>query len=77
MANFALLEWPENISISDDAPSKYVPLVRARFTPRAWLGMHELHALPADWETMTYADFLAARRVLMADIIRRGFETLK
>jgi hypothetical protein len=77
MANFALLEWPENISISDDAPSKYVPLLRERFAPASWSAMHEMHALPAEWETKSYADFLAARRVLMADIIRRGFETLK
>jgi hypothetical protein len=77
MANFALLEWPENISISDDAPSKYVPLLRERFASNAWSAMHEMHALPTEWQAMGYADFLAARRVLMADIIRRGFETLK
>lgn len=39
--------------------------------------MMELHALPEAWETMAYEDFLPRRRVLMADIIRRGFETLR
>jgi hypothetical protein len=76
MANFALLEWPENIAISDDPPSAYVPKVRGRFTPDEWRRMHELHALPDQWESLGYEDFLVARRRLMADIIRRGFEGL-
>lgn len=76
MANFALLEWPENIGISDDPPSVYVPKIRPRFKPDEWERMHELHALPAQWESLGYSDFLAARRRLMAGIIRRGFESL-
>lgn len=77
MANYALLEWPENISISDDPPTKYVPVVRARFKKKSeWDAMHELHALPDGWEHMDYVPFLEARRKLMAGIIRRGFETL-
>ena len=77
MANFALLEWPENIAISDGSPAEYVPAVKERFTVIDWATMHELHALPAGWEQMAYSDFLDARRRLMADVIRRGFETLK
>ena len=38
--------------------------------------MHERHALPVNWHTMTYADFLDARRKWMAAIIRRGFNSL-
>lgn len=76
MANFALLEWPENIRISDDPPSAYVPKIRPRFTPEEWQRMHDLHALPMQWEALGYADFLVARRRLMAGIIRRGFESL-
>jgi hypothetical protein len=38
--------------------------------------MQDAHALPDEWETMDYHQFLAARRSLMASIIRRGFETL-
>jgi hypothetical protein len=76
IANFALLEWPENIAISDAPPSDYVPKLRGRFLPDDWQRMHELHALPENWESMAYPDFLAARRRLMAGIIRRGFETL-
>jgi len=76
IANFALLEWPENIDISDDPPDVYVPKIRARFKPDEWQRMHELHALPEEWESLSYADFLVARRRLMAGIIRRGFESL-
>lgn len=76
VANYALLEWPENINISDDAPSVYVPKIRSRFSPEEWRRMHELHALPDGWESLEYVDFLAVRRRLMAAIIRRGFEGL-
>jgi hypothetical protein len=77
MANFALLEWPENIAISDEPPSDYVPQLRSRFSDEAWVKMHELHALPSGWENMNYQEFLEKRRGLMAGVIRNGFETLK
>lgn len=77
MANFALLEWPDNLSISDTPPSEYVPQIRKRFGPEDWQNMHEFHALPEGWETMPYHTFLEERRKLMAGIIRKGFETLK
>jgi hypothetical protein len=31
-ANFALLEWPENIEISDEPPAIYLPRMRERFS---------------------------------------------
>ncbi|WP_243438173.1 GmrSD restriction endonuclease domain-containing protein [Fundidesulfovibrio soli] len=77
MANFALLEWPDNISISDTSPMEYVPEVRSRFTAVEWATMCEMHALPENWETLSYDAFLLRRRELMADIIRRGYETLR
>ena len=76
LANYALLEWPDNIQISDDPPASYVPQIRARFGEDEWRCMQELHALPEGWEQMDYDEFLVARRGLMADIVRRGFETL-
>jgi hypothetical protein len=76
-ANYALIEWPDNIDISDDPPSEYVPKIRPRFSSDEWRRMHELHALPDNWESMKYQDFLIERRKLMAAIIRRGFESLK
>jgi hypothetical protein len=77
MANYALLEWPENIDISDTPPTQYVPKIRERFSADEWRRMQDLHALPEGWEQMAYADFLVERRKRMADIVRRGFETLR
>ncbi len=76
-ANYALIEWPDNIDISDKAPQEYVPEIRSRFTEEAWKSMHEYHALPENWSTLPYQEFLTQRRRLMAEIIRRGFDSLK
>lgn len=78
MANYALLEWPENIAISDTPPSEYVPVIRERFAGKdgEWRRMLTDHALPERWEELAYADFLDQRRKLMAAVIRRGFESL-
>ncbi len=77
VANYSLLEWPENIAISDHPPSSYVPMLRERFAPDDWERMHDLHALPMGWELLEYDVFLTKRRELMAGIVRRGFESLQ
>ncbi len=88
LANFALLEWPENIDISDDPPPVYVPKIRDRYLdPKLpgdqatrmseWKRMHELHALPEGWQDLPYDVFLQQRRSKMAGIIRQGFERLR
>jgi hypothetical protein len=77
LANFALLEWPENIGISDTPPTEYVPKIRERFSADDWSRMHECHALPEGWHEMQYETFLHERRKLMAAITRHGFESLK
>lgn len=77
LANFTLLEWPDNIAISDAPPADYVPRLRPRFAPDDWDRMHALHALPPGWESMPYGEFLDHRRRLMAAIIRQGFESLR
>ena len=77
MANFALLEWPDNIQISDKAPDEYVREIQGRFNAEEWARMHEYHALPMGWGNLNYEEFLRERRKLMAAIIRRGFESLK
>ena len=77
MANYALLEWPDNLDISDSPPAAYVPAIRARFADDEWEAMREAHALPKEWEHMNYGAFLRQRRALMAAIIHRGYEKLK
>lgn len=77
VANFALLEWPENIGISDAPPTAYVPKVQSRFSSSEWGRMLEHHAMPPNWHQLPYEKFLQERRKLMAGIVRRGFETLK
>ena len=76
VANFALLEWPDNVGVGQAPPREYLPRMRARFSSAAWDRMCRLHALPEDWENLSYEEFLERRRVLMAAVIRRGFETL-
>lgn len=79
MANYALLEWPENIDISDASPSVYMPRLRERYAGQSHLltKMCADHALPPGWEDMKYHEFLEARRKLMATVIRNGFESLR
>ena len=72
IANRALVEWPDNLDISNLPPREYLPKFAGKFTDI----MQELHALPDGWERMEYEEFLDARRNLMAGITKKGFETL-
>lgn len=78
MANYALLEWPDNIEISDTKPSEYVPIIlnSRNISHEEWKTMCYEHALPLCWELMPYETFLSERRKLMAAMIRKGFESL-
>lgn len=72
IANMSYVEWPENIAISDTPPSTYWPRYAAQFSVED--RFH--HALPDGWDRMEYDQFLKERRALMAQVIRRGFETI-
>ncbi len=76
VANYALVEWSDNIKISDQAPRDYVPQMEARFSREELEEMYFYHALPERWYEMDYAEFLAERRKRMAHIIREGFKKL-
>lgn len=76
VANLALLEWSANIDVSDEAPGDYAPRLLARVPQGEVSVMHRLHALPAEWWKMSYPDFLRARRVELAAIIRRAFDRI-
>jgi hypothetical protein len=76
IANFALVEWSDNINISDLSPAQYVPKYAARFSEQEMEQIRYWHALPEGWEHMDYQAFLVERRKLMAKVIRDGFERL-
>jgi hypothetical protein len=77
IANYALVEWADNIDISDLSPAEYLPKYAERFSTDELRDMYYWHALPEDWEQMSYQTFLAERRKLMARVIRKGFEQLQ
>lgn len=76
LANYALIEWSDNIQISDAAPAEYLPPIRQHFSCEGWKRMQELHALPDAWEHQDYFEFLKERRKLIAKVIRQGFDGL-
>lgn len=76
IANYALVEWGDNVSISDQPPAEYVPPMKDRFKQVRLERMYRMHALPEDWENMQYEDFLEKRRELMAQVIAEGYATL-
>ena len=76
IANYALVEWTDNIDISDEAPSKYLPRYLKRLDDHERKQMYYWHALSEGWENMEYEDFLINRRKAIANVIRDGFERL-
>ena len=76
-ANYALVEWSDNIEVSDRAPSEYVPELEKRFSAEDIQEMYRLHALPEQWYMMEYQMFLKERQKRMGQIIREGFEKIR
>ncbi len=77
VANYALLEWPDNIKIGAAAPSDYFPQMFEKYVPESEAEKARFwHALPAGWESMEYEAFLESRRHLMAKVIRAGYAKL-
>jgi len=77
IANFALIEWNDNIAILDAPPSDYFPKFIDRFKNDPLLKeMLRVHALQDGWQNLDYFEFLESRRKLIAEIIREGFKQL-
>lgn len=76
IANYAYVEWTDNMKISDQAPADYMPQLADRFSDVELERMHHYHALPTGWEQMEYRAFLEKRRDLMAQVIREGYQAL-
>ena len=77
MANYAFIDWKDNMDILDSAPSIYYPIVCEGMTADEIRSMEEENALPHSWENMSYEDFLVERRKLMAAKIKIAYEKLK
>jgi hypothetical protein len=75
--NFAFIEWSDNIEILDASPAEYMKENLEKISADEKEGIYADHALPDGWEKMEYADFLIQRRILMANVIKRGYERLK
>ncbi len=76
IANYAMVEWGDNMKISDFPPEEYLPVLRERFTGKEMERMCYWHALPDNWEKMDYQEFLKKRRELMAKVIQDGYSLL-
>jgi len=76
IGNMAFLDWPDNIEISADDPRDYWPKMTDRMPADRLARQIEWHALPVGWEQLEYETFLERRRIMIADVVRRGFETL-
>ena len=75
VANFTYLDYVTNIDISDDAPALYIQRYKDKLGDQ--FKTHcENHALPENFETMEYMEFLSQRRVLMAQLIKKAFSRL-
>lgn len=76
IANYAFVEWADNISISDTAPADYFPSMFDELTDQEKANASYWHALPNQWHNLEYLDFTQQRRKLIARIIRDGFGVL-
>jgi len=76
IANFAVVEWPDNQKISDQAPKDYAPALDAKLSSQERDLMLKWHALPPAWWELSYDDFLKERRVRMARLVREAYQQL-
>lgn len=76
IANFAAVEWPQNIKIGKQSPAEYVPALDAALSAEQRDRMYFWHAMPPLWWEMEYQTFLVERRIRMAKVIRSAWEDL-
>ena len=76
IANFTYLDYVTNIEISDASPLEYVQKYRQKLGQEAFNLSCEQNALPLNFETLSYSEFLKQRRLLMAQIIKKAYVKL-
>ena len=77
MANYAFIDWKDNMEILDESPAIYCPIICRDKSPEDIIKMEEENALPHGWENMSYEEFLAERSKLMSAKIKQAVEVLK
>jgi hypothetical protein len=73
IANYALVEWSDNIDISDKHPREYLPYYLDRLPSDEKENMFYWHSLPSNWTELEYDDFLVERRKLISLVIRDAY----
>lgn len=73
IANFTYIDYQTNIEISDAPPAEYIDRYRQRLGEDRYKETCFENALPLDFEKMDYEEFLAKRRVLMAQKVREAY----
>ena len=58
IANYALVEWGDNSDISEEPPTTYLPVMRARCSPKDLERMYYWHALPGSMGDVVLRRFL-------------------
>jgi hypothetical protein len=86
IANYALLEWHDNLAISATDPAVYWPayLAAMRNPPSGMPAFSEeqiarmlfLHGLSESWPALPYEEFLSQRRRAIAQVVREAYERL-
>ncbi len=76
IGNFAPVEWPDNIGISNKSPVTYAPGLDAKLTAAQRDEMYFWHALPPIWWELDYDDFLIQRRERIAKVIQKAWSKL-
>jgi hypothetical protein len=76
IANFASVEWPDNLRIGKKSPADYVPPLDAGLSAELRERLYFWHALPHLWWEIPYDQFLIERRVRMASVIREAWKAL-
>ena len=76
VANYAYVEWRDNVTIADRSPAEYWPEMLSHTDADGSGEMLRLHALPKGWEKMEYTEFLERRREMIAAIIREGYDRI-
>lgn len=76
IANFTHLDYNTNIYIADKNPVDYSLEFKEKLGIENYNKICEQHAIPIDFETMNYFDFLKERRVLMSQIVKKAYERL-